>query len=538
MRRIFIGVVLALCFQATMVNAATADTEYVSLLQLFEDFREQFRITDRATYLATVSERSVKMEFEELLNFEQRLAAFKDHDWPVSRQVDLRLIRAEMNGLRFAHTVTRPWSTDPGYYADFVREIGYGHRFPLSSRALADFSRHLKAIGPIFANARDNLSDVETIPRDLATLAIRDLSESREQLEYLATRLSQYHPEILSDVQQAVRHSEEFSAWLESHRPDMNGVAGVGRENYNWLLEHVYLIPYSIDELRLMVELEDNRVITFQRLEQLRNAHLPQLQPVSSQEEYRESVNASIEHLMNFIKDRKLFSMPDYLVPGNYPGSWHGFDRSWPEQHDYFFNFSHRESLMEEAHEMVGHHFDELRADRHPHPVRHGWRPHKISTARAEGFAFAIEELLMHAGYLDHRSPRTREVAYEQAAFRTVRAMADLRMHNLEWDLEHAMDYAVANAPHGKLLDGSDHLWFEMGTTLRGTGHHMLMVIGKVQFMKLFRDYAHAKGDDFQIKEFLDRFFASGVIPFSLIRMEMLGSLVPDQQFTTSERDY
>ena len=72
----------------------------------------------------------------------------------------------------------------------------------------------------------------------------------------------------------------------------MNGVAGVGRENYNWLLEHVYLIPYSIDELRLMVELEDNRVVTFQRLEQVRNAHLPQLQPVSSQEEYRESVYA------------------------------------------------------------------------------------------------------------------------------------------------------------------------------------------------------------------------------------------------------
>ena len=66
----------------------------------------------------------------------------------------------------------------------------------------------------------------------------------------------------------------------------------------------------------------------------------------------------------------------------------------------------------------------------------------------------------------------------------------------------------------------------------------MLMVIGKVQFIKLFRDYAHAKGDDFQIKEFLDRFFASGVIPFSLIRMEMLGNLAPDQQFATNEREH
>ena len=61
------------------------------------------------------------------------------------------------------------------------------------------------------------------------------------------------------------------------------------------------------------------------------------------------------------------------------------------------------------------------------------------------------------------------------------------------------------------------------GLTLRGVGHHMLMVVGKAQFMKLFRDRANRLGDDFVLKTFMDEFYASGFIPVSLIRWEMTG---------------
>ncbi len=44
------------------------------------------------------------------------------------------------------------------------------------------------------------------------------------------------------------------------------------------------------------------------------------------------------------------------------------------------------------------------------------------------------------------------------------------------------------------------------------------MVVGKVQFMKLFRDRANQLGDEFVLKEFMDEFYASGSIPMSLIR--------------------
>ena len=62
----------------------------------------------------------------------------------------------------------------------------------------------------------------------------------------------------------------------------------------------------------------------------------------------------------------------------------------------------------------------------------------------------------MHAGALDGRNPHGREVAYEQSAFRTVRAMSDIMMHGHKWDLEKSMDYCVAKVPRGPpLLAGS-----------------------------------------------------------------------------------
>ena len=106
---------------------------------------------------------------------------------------------------------------------------------------------------------------------------------------------------------------------------------------------------------------------------------------------------------MNFLRDNEIFTVEDYMVPDNYyrtryaPKGYY-LDQPWPDTHDYFFNFSHRESLMEETHEMVGHHFDLLRAQHDDRPIR-GAREHEgpydMAVARLEGLAFAFEELLI-----------------------------------------------------------------------------------------------------------------------------------------------
>lgn len=512
-------------------SASAADSEgYAELVELFQAFRTMTGATgDDYGALPVVAPAMIEAEAVALGEFQARLRAIDPSDWTIPEQVDYHLVRAEMNGLQFRHRVTRPWFRDPGTYSDIVYFLGEfrgmppddeSQGMPLGNEA-AGIRTILDALPEFFSQARINLADVDAIPGDLALLAARDLRNGDADFAAMLADAPADDPQLLDAIGAARQAAAEFLAWLESNSDRMVAPAGVGRENYDWLLKNVYLFPYSWDQLSTIVELEDNRVITFQRLEANRNRALPNIRPVQSQQEYRQSVAEAIDDLMNFIRDEDIFSMPDYLTPDDYFGSWHGFDNPWPEQHDYFFNFSHREPRMEEAHEMVGHHFDALRGQYNTHPIRRGWRPYKIATARTEGFAFALEELLMHAGYLDDRTPRAREIAYEQAAFRTVRALSDIYMHDNQWSLQDAMAYSVANAPHGELLDDSPHLWFEMATTLRGVGHHMLMVVGKVQFMKLFRDRAQQLGDEFELQAFMDEFFESGLIPISLIRWEM-----------------
>lgn len=513
--------VLALVPAGPDLLASSAPTGYGALVELFEEFRA-LRAAGDGSGVADYSAAAMDARFDRLKQFQSRLAAIDSTTWPVAEQVDYHLVRAEMNGMEFQHRVLVPWARDPGFYNDVLPRPDRLD-LPLAAAQVAILGAELDEVAPLLEQARRNLDDLSQVAADLGTLAILSLADSRAAFIALRPGLEEHHADLVAHLDGAVAAIDDYSRWIETNKPAMTARAGVGKDNYSWLMRNVYLFPYSWDEIRMIVELEDNRVRTFQELEANRNRDVPQLRPVQSQAEYRASVVESIEHLMTFVRDNDIFTVDDSLTTDDYIGSWHGFDNPWPEKHDYFFNFSHREPVMEETHEMVGHHFDGIRSRNDERAIRGGRRPFKIGTARGEGFAFALEELLMHAGYLDGRNPHGREIAYEQSAFRTVRALSDIYMHSGDWTYADAYEFCVNNAPHGELLDGSHHLWFELDTTLRGVGHHMLMVVGKVQFMKLFRDRAAQLGDDFDLKEFMDQVLGSGAIPWSLIRWEMTG---------------
>ncbi len=503
-------------------DAAAPSTRYAGLEELFEAFRD-FQQPEVGAGVLDFSPRAIEARYQELATYQSRLAAIDASGWPVPQQVDYHLVRAEMNGMEFQHRVLSPWSLDPGFYNDLLHRIRGWEELPLSDDGASALRQGLGTVPGLLDQAKENLGDFSRVAGDLATLALLSLDDTRGEFERLSHELAEHHPDLVESAKGALAAIDAYGEWIKENQPRMTARAGVGKENYSWLMKNVYLFPYTWDEIRLMVELEDNRVRTFQRLEANRNRDSPPIQPVRSQAEYKASVAEAIEHLMRFLVAEEIFTVDDYLTPDDYFGSWHGFENPWPERHDYFFNFSHREPVMEETHEMVGHHFDELRSQNDPRGIRSGRRPYKIGTARGEGFAFALEELLMHAGYLDGRNPHGREIAYEQSAFRTVRALSDIYLHSGEWSYADAYRFCVDNAPHGELLDGSHHLWYELDTTLRGVGHHMLMVVGKIQFMKLFRDRAGQLGDDFVLRDFIDDVLDTGSIPWSLIRWEMTG---------------
>ncbi len=523
------GLTAVLCTVGDGEVDAAVSGDYEDLLSLFKEFRD-FAQED---YRGDISGYATAMEtkYRELKRYQSRLAAIDASNWPVSEQVDYHLVRAEMNGLEFELRVLKPWVRDPAFYGGRRGRLGRLPRLPLEGDRITEFRSRLQAIPKYYDQAKRNLGNgnIADIPGDLAIFTIHNLegNGNDDSFQRFVAQLEEHHPDLVSDAKKAQAAIDGYLTWLKENQSKMTASGGVGIEDYNWLMKNVYLFPYTWEDIRTMVELEDNRVITFQRLEENRNRNLPPLKPVASQEEYQRSVVNSLDHIRAWIRDEEIYTVPDYLVDDAYrAGRLRSTSRPWPEKHDYFYNFSHRESLMEETHEMVGHHFDVLRQQHDSRPIR-GARehegPYNMAVGRHEGLAFAYEELLMHAGYLDERPRRAREVTYEQAAFRTVRALSDVYMHSGDWSLTEAMEFCVANAPHGELLDDSPHLWHEMQTTLLQVGWHSQMVTGKVHFMKLFRDRAQQLGDKFTVKRFMDEFYAAGDIPTSLIRWEMTG---------------
>lgn len=532
-RRIFVILLLVFitinCYSMTK-SKVTHSANHGDLVVLFNEFRD----FDQPVFVDGIgdySKSTLTKKYQGLKILQKRLQSIDTTNWSVSDQIDYHLLRAEMNGMDFMHRVVHPWKTSPNFYLQQMPLAEFRVEFPLSENAKSEVKKALDLTPLHFAIAKKNLDNFSEVAGDLALFAIHTL-ENHNPFNNLSDQLSENYPELDRERKEAQEAIEDYLVWLKQNQSAMTASGGVGKENYNWLLKNVYLMPYTWYDCKRIVELEDNRVITFREIEKNKNRNLPKLKPVNSQQEYRDSYMNSIKHVINFLKEEKIMTVQDYLVPDEYLldrgiyKSQYSLSKPWPEKHDYFFNFSLRESLMEETHELVGHHFDLLRSQKDYRTIR-GARehqgPYNVSLFRCEGFAFALEELLMHAGYLDTRPPRAREIAYDQAAFRTVRAISDVKMHAREWSLRDAMKYCVANAPNGYLLDNSFHLWYEMETTLVEVGWHMAMVVGKVYFMKMIRDRAQQLGDDFVLQDFIDEYLSAGMIPPTLIRWEMTG---------------
>ncbi len=131
----------------------------------------------------------------------------------------------------------------------------------------------------------------------------------------------------------------------------------------------------------------------------------------------------------------------------------------------------------------------------------------------------------MVAGVLDNRPRRGREVQHLMNASHMALALPDLKMHSNEITFTEARRLNAELMPNNWTHEDDRNVWYEQQSNLRIPGWHTAgSVVGTAQFMKLFRERAMQLGNEFNIREFMDEFFASGMIPMSLTRWEMTGN--------------
>ncbi len=521
--------------QETPSSSSTRSTRYEDLVELFGEWRT-FQKPPFVGGVPDYGASAMAAQRRELATYQSRLAAIDPGGWPIPRQVDYHLVRAEMNGLAFDHRVLQPWANNPAFYATVfpsesdqpAREgpFAYGavelwtYRFPLSPEDAAGIRRGIDSIPKLLQQAKINLVGNE---KDLWDYGAKSIEQQSADLAELGSRLGGARPELEATVARAKEATDALARWLHQVAPKKTGPSGVGVENYDWYLKNVQLVPYTWHDEVLLMERELARSSAFLALEERRNAALPPLEPIASASEHRRRFDAAVTEYMSYLADHDLLTIRGYMDPA-LRARVGTFD---PGPREFFTEVDYRDPEVMRTH---GYHwFDKgwLETEGHPSPIRKATLLYNIFNTRTEGLATGWEEMMLQAGMFDAR-PRSRELIYILVAQRAARALGDLRMHANEATLEQAAEFTSAHTPRGwlslkgNLVRGEQHLYLQQPAY--GTSY----LIGKLEIEKLLAERKRQLGDGFTMRKFMDEFNAAGLVPASLLRWELTGEMPDD----------
>ena len=505
------------------------------LNELFTDWRtfEQPPLKDRAPDYTVETFKSRRPAFESL---RRQLVAIDTTGWPIPDQVDYLILWAEMNGYDFNEKILKPWSRDPAYYkslwmsrSDVPAHEGPTHhgttefwtyQFPLSDTERERLLSDLRVIPPQNEQAKVNLTGNA---KDLWIAGIRDIKYQIANLQGILK-----HPGIKGDsdlesaITEAIESSYSLSTWLSEESENKTGSSGLGKDEYTWYLQNVHLVPLTWADEVMILKRELSRAWSSLKLEEHRNRSLPQIEPVSSPDEYNALAEKSAVSLLNFLERDEIVTVKEYFEPAlrAHLGSF------VPEDiRNFFWITAHLDPRPLYSH--FYHWFELARMDTNPHKriVRREPLLYNIFDSRNEGTATAVEEMFMQAGLYDDE-PRVREIVYIMIAQRAARGLGSLYAHANEMSMEEAGGIHTTYTPRGWMKTEEELRIFEQHLYLRQPGYGTSYITGKHLLEQAMAEYARIKdekGEEFELKDFLDRLNSIGNIPIALGQWEMTG---------------
>lgn len=536
---LFLSVALAAPAAAARYEGMpSGDDSYQDLVELYDEFlmykdpsraKKEQPLKDVAGSPAEVfpdyGAKAVETRRQELAEFQRRMQDMDVVSWPQNQQVDFLAVRSRLDQHQFLLDVSRPWSRDPGFYVDQMLRITFTE-LPVSGDDLRDLKTRLAAIPLLVDQARRNLTEVAADYADLAVFNLTTADGVGHGYPYRATpppgvlgwyndflaRAQAKQPALRPDIIAARDAIQGYLDWLRENRGEMTAQAGVGRENFNWYLKHVKLMPYDAENIVTLGQRELDRLWALYALERHRNRNLPELEISDSADEYQRRIDETDALVREFLVKEDVITIPDYIgeLDTNVP---------WivrPDGPNYWEQVQYRDPMPDHLHAVIpGHRFDGVVERMNDHPIR----GRLTSGARTEGWGVYLEEGMMHLGILEDR-PRTRELIYIFGIFRAARVPADVWLQLNQMTVSEVVDYWMERTPY---LDENVARVDAEIYLRRPPGYGLGYTIGMLQMQKLLADRKMQLRDAFVLEEFHDQFMDTGRLPMSLIRWEMTG---------------
>jgi hypothetical protein len=283
----------------------------------------------------------------------------------------------------------------------------------------------------------------------------------------------------------------------------------------------VHFVPYTWDEEVVLLHRELERAHASLLLEEHRNRGLPPIEPVADAADFDALARGRLDKFVNFLVKQEIIPDKPYIKAALEPQLGHFIPE---EQRVFFTRVTHREPMLLLSHDYHWLDLARMRDEPNASPIRRLASLSNIWDNRAEGFATAFEELLMHAGLYDD-NPRAKELVWIMLANRAARGLASLYVQSNEFTLEQAGKFHAQWTPRG-WANAKDQLTaFEQLLYLRQPGYGSSYITGKLFLDRLMTEYAHQQelaGKSFVLREFMDRFNREGMIPVPLMETEMI----------------
>jgi hypothetical protein len=535
---------------AAAVKPPTDPPGYTSLAQLFEQWRD-FEHPVMRGGVPDYGAAAMEARAAALPAWQKKLAAIDTQGWPFEQLNDYKLVRAEMNGLDFNLRVLRPWARDPAFYVSVwsartdvpLREGPnvypqielYTYHYPLSSSAQHELTLRIGAISKLLNQARENLKGSDA--RDLWVYGAQELRGQSHTLGALAAGtltvstlegsqradIGAAAPELKAAITGAQRATDDFIAWLEREAPSKRGPSGIGKDDYTWYQQNVHFVPFTWDQEVVLLRRELERAQAALKLEEHNNRNLPQLEPARDAAAFDQLKAARLDKFVEFLITQDIIPDKPYLKAALIPQ----LGQFVPEERRVFFTrVTHREPMLLFSHDYHWFDLSRMRDEPHASPIRRHASLSNIWDNRAEGFATAFEEIVMHAGLYDD-NPRAKELVWIMLANRAARGLASLYVQANEFDLEKAGKFHAEWTPRGWANPKDSLTGFEQLLYLRQPGYGTSYITGKLLVDRLMAEYAHQQelvGKAFHLREFMDRFNSAGMIPVVLMEDEMISS--------------
>lgn len=484
-----------------------------------------------------------------LEDFEKQWKQLDPSGWSVARQVDYRLMGSALARVRWELEINPRWQRDPSFYLDQSLTAlleALVQPPPFDAWRSREIVNRMQEIPRIIDDGKANLHAV----RPFAALAIGDLQRIRPELEQVEREVApmlhdrasgnmQLVAEFKAATENAILTLESYRTWLQAQLDTMPDDAAVGRENYEFFLHQVALLPYSPEQLLPISRQEWDRSVAFEQYEKQRNHGLPELKVAGNLQEQIQRSKRDELAIRKFLEDKGILTVPENIrhytiqpMPG-YLEALAGFgeldDFTGPSrlnddgvrwlsppspQLGYFWLATAKDPRPDMVHEGVpGHYFQMCLSWQHSDPIRR----HYYDSGANEGIGFYAEEMMLQAGLFDD-SLRTREIIYNFMRLRALRVEVDVKLALGSFTIAQAADYLAQHVPMDKKTAEAEAALF--ATT---PGQAISYQIGKNQILHLLADTKLAQGDKFSLRAFHNFLWRNGNLPIALQRWEYLG---------------